>query len=374
MRILHVSKKYPDAIGGDAIVVYNLELFQTRAGHDVTILTCKSREVLRKNNVIPFGFSDSAAHYDKITLKRLVSLMWYFLISFRVLSAEKPDIIHSHSPDLGFLISFPAKVFGIPIIQTCHGICFNDSTVSPIKRVIEAFLLKYGFFTHITTVDKCSIEDFFRQGIHHVSHIPNGVDITPFSGERSIHCRHPVKFLCVGRLEYQKGFDVLIDATMSLKQVTDDFQVTIIGDGSLKDDLAARISRCSLASVMHLAGSVTKEELVRQYRCSDAFILPSRWEGMPLTLLEAWAAGLPSIVTNVGGLPALCTHMENAIVVNPGDPDALCGAMRFFMEHPDIAEIIGSEGNRIAQTLYSWESVSDQYQALYLQVLLHEEF
>lgn len=370
MRILHISKKYPDAIGGDAIVVKNLELHQTQAGHDVTVLTNNCREVIRKDNVIQFGILESAAHYDKISLKRIVSLVLFFLTSFRVLSAVKPDIIHCHSAELGFLISFPAKVFGIPVIQTCHGICFNDRSMSSIKRIMEAFLLKFGFFTYITTVDKCSLEDFSRQGIRNVRYIPNGVDIAPFSG-KSIHCPYPMKFLCVGRLEHQKGFDVLIDAAISLKKVTDDFQVNIIGDGSLRDDLATRISRCSLESIVHLLGSVTKEELVRQYGCSDAFILPSRWEGMPLTLLEAWAAGLPSIVTNVGGLPALCTHMENAIVVKPGDPDALCCAMRLVMEHPDIAEMIGSEGNRIARTLYSWEAVGDQYLALYSEMVHH---
>ncbi len=371
MRILHISKKYPDAIGGDAIVVYNLELHQARDGHDVTILTSKSREVIQKPNVIQFGIPDVAAHIDAITMKRIVSLVWFPFTTFRILSAIKPDIIHTHSAELGFLVSFLAKIFHIPVIQTCHGICFNDKSVSPVKRVLEAFLLKYGLFTYITTVDKCSLEDFSRQGIRDVRYIPNGVDVASFSG-KSIHCMHPMKFLSVGRLEHQKGFDVLIDAAMSLKQVTDDFQVNIIGDGSQRDGLARQISRCSLEDTVHLLGSVPKEELVQQYICSDAFILPSRWEGLPLTLLEAWAAGLPVIVTNVGGLPELCKDMENAIVLNPGDPNTLCHAMRFFIEHWDIAERLGSEGNRVARTLYSWESVSNQYQAVYRQIILHK--
>lgn len=368
MRILHISKKYPNAIGGDAIVVFNLELHQTRTGHNVTVLTSNSREVIRKKNVMQFGLMDNAANYDRITLKRIISLVLCFLTSLRVLSAIKPDIIHTHSAELGFLVSFLAKIYHIPIIQTCHGICFNDRIMSSIKRIMEAFLLKYGFFTYITTVDKCSLEDFSRQGIRNVRYIPNGVDIAPFSG-KSIHYTHPMKFLCVGRLEHQKGFDFMIEAAMNLKKVTGDFQVNIIGNGSLRDELAMRISSSSLEDTVHLLGSVPKEELVQQYICSDAFILPSRWEGMPLTLLEAWAAGLPAIVTNVGGLPEICTDMENAIVVNPGDPNALCRAMSFLMEHPDVAERLGSKGNRIARTLYSWESVGDQYLALYRELI-----
>jgi len=369
MRILHISKKYPDAIGGDAHVVRSLELHQESAGHDVIILTADTREVRRKRNVRVFGIHDTAAHLDRITPKRMISLACFLFTSIRVMAAEKPAIIHTHSAELGFFASFPARLLGIPVIQTCHGICFNDKSFSPLKRGVEAFLLKYGIFECITTVDGSSVPAFSKLGISRVRYVPNGVDSALFKVHRNESPRPQMQFLCVGRLEHQKGLDILIAAASVLKKERDDFLINIVGDGSLREDLARQISAGSLDRCVQLLGSVPRDELVRQYASSNAFVLPSRWEGMPLTLLEAWSVGLPVIVTKVGGIPEICRDRENALVIPPGDPSQLCRAMRLLMDHPDLGKRIGSEGNRIAREQYSWDRIADSYHLLYLEAI-----
>jgi glycosyltransferase involved in cell wall biosynthesis len=369
MRILHITKKYPDAIGGDAQVVHSLELQQENAGIDVVILTANTREVRKKRNVRVFGILDSAAHLDRVTPKRLLSLVCFLFSSVRALAAERPDIVHTHSADLGFLVSFPARLLGIPVIQTCHGICFNDKGFSSLKRAVEAFLLKYGLFECITTVDGSSIPAFSRLGISCVKYVPNGVDSTLFKVQRNAQARPLMRFLCVGRLEHQKGLDILIEAASALREVTNDFCINIVGNGSLREDLARQIAAGSLDVYVQLLGSVSGEELVRQYASSDAFVLPSRWEGMPLTLLEAWAAGLPVIVTEVGGITQICRDNENALVIKPGDSLQLFRAMRRLMDHPDLGKRLGSEGNRIARERYSWDRIADTYHSLYLEAI-----
>lgn len=88
-----------------------------------------------------------------------------------------------------------------------------------------------------------------------------------------------------------------------------------------------------------------------------------------MTLLEAWAVGLPVIVTDVGGITQICTDRENALVIPPEDPFQLCQAMQFLMEHPDIREKLGLEGNRIARSLYSWDRIGDEYLSAYQKVI-----
>ena len=371
MKILHISKKYPDAIGGDAQVVRSLKIQQEKAGHEILILTANTRELRKKRNVRIFGIFDTAANLDRITPKRMLSLVCFLFASIRAIAAEKPDVIHTHSAELGFLVSFPASVLGIPVIQTCHGICFNDTGFSPLKRAFEAFLLKYGMFECITTVDGSSIPAFSRLDIPHVKYGPNGVDSALFQVKRDAQARPLMQFLCVGRLEHQKGLDILIEAASVLRKATNDFCITIIGDGSLRDELARQISAGSLDVHVQLLGSVPRDELVRQYACSDAFVLPSRWEGMPLTLLEAWAAGLPVIVTDVGGITQICRDRENALVIQPGKPSQLCRAMRLLMDHPDLGKRLGSEGNHIARERYSWDRIVDTYHFLYLEAIQH---
>lgn len=367
MRILHVAKKYPKAIGGDAHVVHSLASCQRDVGHDVWVLTTNCREIVEDKYVIKCGISDRAQNYDRITLKRIVSLVILFFSAFRVFSGIKPDIIHSHSPDMGFFVSIPARLFHIPIIQTCHGVSFNDPGFPLLKRHMELFFLKYGGFACITTVDKLSLPDFVAQGIGNAVYIPNGVDQTFFSLAKESGITAVSKFLFVGRLEHQKGLDVLVDAVIQLVKMKSGFSVAIIGEGSLKEEISRLISIHSLEHVVHLAGTVGHDELIRQYASADAFLLPSRWEGLPLTLLEAWAAELAVVVSRVGGIPALCEDMVNAVVIEPEDSHSLCRAMRFLMDNPAVAEKMGHEGHRVA-TSYSWDSVSRKYEDIYRKI------
>ena len=137
MKILHITKKYPPLIGGDAIVVQSLEREQKNLGHDVVILTSKTVRVVKSPNIYTFGLVEN--NLDQITVKRILSLVLLFFQSFFLLRKIKPSIIHSHSPDVGFVCSFVARLYGIPIVHTCHGVTFADKQYASAKRMIESF-------------------------------------------------------------------------------------------------------------------------------------------------------------------------------------------------------------------------------------------
>ncbi len=124
MRILQVTKKYPNALGGDAIVTFNLEKQQMKLGHEVFILTTNCDEIIDKPNVIKFGLKDLAQNWDFVTFKRLFSSLILFFLSFSLIKKIRPDVVHSHSVDLGFILSFICKLYKIPIINQCHGVFF----------------------------------------------------------------------------------------------------------------------------------------------------------------------------------------------------------------------------------------------------------
>ena len=89
MRILHVTKKYPNALGGDAIVSFNLEKQQKKLGHKVFILTTNCDEILEKPNIIKFGLKDLAQNWDFVTFKRLFSSLILFFLSFCIIYKQK---------------------------------------------------------------------------------------------------------------------------------------------------------------------------------------------------------------------------------------------------------------------------------------------
>lgn len=103
-------------------------------------------------------------------------------------------------------------------------------------------------------------------------------------------------------------------------------------------------------------------------RTADAFVLPSRFEGFPIAILEAWVAGAPVIATAVGGIPDVCTGPE-ALLVPPEDPERLAGAMVEVMSDPSRRESMARAGRRVVETRFTWDSVVDAYATVYAAAL-----
>lgn len=364
MRILHVTKKYPPLIGGDAIVVQSLEAEQKKLGHDVFILTSKTVRDEKLPNVYSFGIGEGAYTLDKITVKRIISLLLLFFQCFFFLRRIKPTIIHTHSPDLGFVCSLVARLHGIPVVHTCHGVTFADKRYSRLKRATEKFFLKHGAFSAIVTVDKTSLQAFHDAGIERVIYIPNGVD-TAFFKPIPRDRRELLTFLFVGRLENQKGLIYLIEAVKLLASSRKDFRVIIVGEGSLRGALQSRVSAYHLEHFIFFVGAKGKAELRDYYQHADIFVLPSLWEGFPLTILEAWASGVAVIATKVNGIPAICIDKKNALLISKENPQELFAAMEMVLNNRMLAESLGQQGRILVSKCFSWQAITEETLKVY---------
>ncbi|MDB9300325.1 glycosyltransferase family 4 protein [Halorubrum ezzemoulense] len=146
----------------------------------------------------------------------------------------------------------------------------------------------------------------------------------------------PFKILYVGRLSREKGIDVLIDAVSKIN--TDlKIELSIIGDGPERSSLHQRSKDQSIEDIVTFHGYVPFDsELLRKYRSYDLFILPSRSEGQGRVLLEAMAAGVPIIASDVGGIPAVIRHNETGLLVPPDDSEALKIAILSLLDDPSL--------------------------------------
>jgi glycosyltransferase involved in cell wall biosynthesis len=370
MKILHLTKKYPDALGGDAVVVANLELQQEKQGMEVFILTHNCPGIANKHNIRKFGVPLPVYQLDTITAKRLLALLALPVAGYRYLKEIHPDIVHSHSPELGFGISLPARALGIPVVNTCHGVPLTDTSLPLLKRYAEIFFLKYSGFARITTVDRMSVMTLQRHGIPNVEYIPNGVDPAFWKREQGVSTgKNPTTtFLFVGRLEEQKGLRYLIGAAGQLHADGKEFSVQLVGDGSQRPHLEQLVDALGLGSRVRFFGRLGLDELRDAYNHADIFVLPSVWEGMPLTLLEAWASGLPVIITNVGNIPEICVDRENAWIIEPGNALDLHDAMRALSESEELRNRLGRNGLMTVLEKYSWSSVAQKVAHLYTSV------
>lgn len=364
MKILHLTKKYYPMIGGDAYAVNNLKKQQMEMGHTVYVLTSNCDEITQNEEVFKYGLKNTSINLDKITPKRLISLFWLFFLGFRVIGKLKPDIIHSHSADLGYSISFAAKFYGIPVVNTCHGISFYDKQYFFLKRWAEKFFLNHSGFKKIIVVDNNGLEILKKAGIKNGIYVPNGVDIHKFGKKAREKTDEKTRFLFVGRLEKQKGLEYLIKAAKSL-QINNDFEIIIAGDGKEAEKLKKNVREYGIEDVFKFTGKLSEQELFEQYFRSDIFILPSLWEGLPLTLLEAAAAGLPIIATEVGGIPSVFSHGKNAILVKAGESRELAREMQQLMEGKKLRETLGPNARSLAEK-YSWENSAKKIDSVYV--------
>jgi glycosyltransferase involved in cell wall biosynthesis len=363
MRILHLTKKYYPMIGGDAYVVHNLKEQQTKSGHTVYVLTSNCDEIAQNEEVLKFGLKDSSANLDKITPQRLISLVFLFLWGFRKIGTIKPDLIHSHSADMGFFISFAARLYKIPLINTCHGISFNDKQYFFLKRLAEKFFLKYSGFKKIIAIDINGLEVLEKAGITKGIYIPNGVDIHKFKQGSKEKDVEKTRFLFVGRLEKQKGLEYLVQAAKLLKEHRN-FEIIIVGDGEEAANLKKMTSEFDVEDLFKFTGKISEEALIEQYGRCNIFVLPSLWEGLPLTLFEAAATGLPIIATNVGGIPSVLTHNENALLVKARNSKELAEEMKKLMDDKELQKKLSTSARKLAEK-YSWENSSKKLESTY---------
>lgn len=204
-----------------------------------------------------------------------------------------------------------------------------------------------------------------------VSVIPNSVDLKRYNqvmdriairNELGLSPEHQV-FAVVATFKKQKGHRYLIEAAASVISQFPDIRLLLIGDGELRDELKAQTQALSLNEHVHFLGLRT--DVPRLLNASDYFVLPSLWEGLPVSLIEAMAAGLPVIATQVSGTKDVMIHNQTGLLIPPGEIKALKDAMQQFLTHPELAKKMGEAArNRVAES-FSAEQQADAYLSLY---------
>jgi glycosyltransferase involved in cell wall biosynthesis len=204
--------------------------------------------------------------------------------------------------------------------------------------------------------------------------VPNGIDLLRFEvkalrvGRREtlgIPLEAPVVGT-VGRLTEIKRQDLLIRAFGLMLDRAPDAHLLIVGDGPLGGELRRLADSLDLGDRVHFAGYEPHPEVYLAEM--DVFALSSRSEGMPLAVLEAWAAGLPVVATHVGGLPELIQDGQTGILVDTDDEAPLAEALVGLIADPSRARQLGDNGRRRVEADYSLGQMSQAYQRIYLDL------
>jgi len=170
----------------------------------------------------------------------------------------------------------------------------------------------------------------------------------------------------VGRLSEEKGHRHLIQAMPAVLRTLPNARLVLVGYGALEGELRGRASSLGLDGAVTFAGERDSAEMLPSF---DLFVQPSLYESQGLALLEAMAAGVPSIATDVGGVADVVRHGETGLLVGPADPDALAGAIVRLAESPDLARELSQRAARHVRDHFSSGTMLDAYARLYRELV-----
>ena len=196
--------------------------------------------------------------------------------------------------------------------------------------------------------------------------IPNGIEVAS-PRERVAALHDPARVVFVGRLHEQKGVDTLLRAFARLRADRPDARVVLrlVGDGPLRADLLALARELDVAA--EFLGE--RDDVEALLEDADVFVLPSRAEGMSNALLEAMAAGVPTIVTDIPGNADVIRQEENGLLVEPDDPEGLAAAIGRLLDDGALRERIGPAARGTVEAEYALDRVATRYVALYEELL-----
>jgi glycosyltransferase involved in cell wall biosynthesis len=182
----------------------------------------------------------------------------------------------------------------------------------------------------------------------------------------------PVRIICVARLVPRKRHDVLLEALARLRAGGRDVTCELVGAGTAGDDLRALTRRLGLESVVAFSGRLEPEETKQRLADADVFVLSSAWEGMPGSVMEAMAARLPVVATDVNGTNEIVIDDETGLLVPVDDVEALAAALERLSRDPSLRRRMGTAGRKRILD-YSFDSFAERKTAFYRELAAEQD-
>lgn len=340
-RVLLVGKGAPDR-GGIPTFLHDLASGELSRRHDVTFLNLA-------HSGTPEGGSLSVSNTAR-TLEDAVAV-WR--------ASKGHDVVHINSalaPAVTVvragLLALAGRLRGCAVIIHAHGGNIETWLTSRRARWVTRLAMRPA--TLVVAVWRAGEQALAAAlGGQRVRLVVNGVDTARFAPAHTAPTNRPPRVLYVGLLTPRKGVLDLIEASRSLRRQGVEHELCLVGGIPDEGPEAAEPVLAAAEGNAELLGTRAPEEMPGMYATADVFCLPSWWEAMPLSLLEAMAAGLPVVATDVGDVARIVSDGEDGFVVPPHAPEKLAIALRKLIEEPEAARRMGSSARGRIEANYS---------------------
>jgi glycosyltransferase involved in cell wall biosynthesis len=366
MKILRVAQNlYPEVPGGGTYHVHAMSRDQAAMGHDVTVLTVSDDDSLPRR--------EERDGYTVVRRAPTVEVLGNEIsggVARFLAQADDYDVVHAHS-HLYFstnLAALKRRLGDTPLAITNHGLY---SQTAP-EWVFDAYLRTLGRLTFdsadvvfcYTEEDKERVREF---GVDtDIEVVTNGIDQTRFTSDgpesELVDADGPV-VLFVGRLVEGKRPQDAVEAFVGVFDEYSDAELYLCGDGPLRGELRRQAVELGIGDAVTFLGHVEYDEMPKVYRSADVLVLPSRAEGLPRTVLEAFASETPVVTSDLEQVAPIVEEAGETVSV--GDVDGFESKLRRLVSDMDMQRKLGRDGRQIVDSQFRWEeTVSETTDAI----------
>ena len=391
MKILMLTWEYPPRIvGGISRVVHDLSSRLIKDGHEVTVITYRDGDT-------PYYENDKGVNVyrvDNFMINPNNFIDWIMQLNFNMVSkaseliskGEKFDVIHAHD----WLVAYAAKTlkhsFNIPIVATIHATESgrNSGIHTETQRYINdtEWLLTYESTEVIVNSNfmKSDIQRLFGLPFEKINVIPNGINLTNFTGiDRDYDLRRQYAMdnekiiLYVGRLVYEKGIQYLIGAMPKILQNYHDSKLVICGRGGMIDELKNEVHNLGIDNKVYFAGYCDSKKVQKMYKCADVAVFPSTYEPFGIVALEAMLAGVPTVVSDVGGLNEIIDHGVTGMKSYAGNSNSIADSVLALLFDKKLCDTVSKNAIKKVKDLYNWNKIAQDTHYVYEQAIMQTD-
>jgi glycosyltransferase involved in cell wall biosynthesis len=290
-----------------------------------------------------------------------------------VMRNTRPDVVHSHQLGALFYGGPAARALGIPVVHSEHGKHYASRWRNRwLGRIAGRHAARFLCVSQdiAAEVRRCRVAPVGKIDV-----VPNGIDIARFSASTDTGKRREALGIppdapvvgTIGRLNEVKRQDLLLRAFAQLRLRIPGIHLVVVGDGPARDDLKRLGNELGLEGSVHFTGHQPQPE--SYLGMMDVFALTSHSEGMPLVVLEAWAAGVPVVASRVGGLVEMIDSGRNGILFDFGDEEGLLAGLSDCITNRDHAQQLRGAARREVEDRYGLQHMVRAYLQHYLNVL-----
>lgn len=383
MKILMLTWEYPPRIvGGIARVVHDLSKRLIKDGHEVTVIT------YRDGNVPEYENDKGVEVYrvDNYMIHPNNFIDWIMQLNFNMIAKATEvinkeggfDVIHAHD----WLVTYAAKSlkqsFNLPMVATIHATEAgrNSGIHDDTQRYINdtEWLLTYEAIEVIVNSNymKGHVQGLFGLPFDKISVIPNGINLNNFTGidrdydfRRRFAMDNEKIILYVGRLVYEKGVQHLISAMPKILENYHDSKLVIAGKGGMIDELKSQVDSMGLSNKVYFTGYLNQKEVQKMYKCADVAVFPSTYEPFGIVALEAMLAGIPTVVSDIGGLNEIVEHGVNGMKSYTGNPNSIADSVLSLLFDPQLAMNVTKNAKNKVKDEFNWQKIAQDTHYIY---------